>query len=111
MNRKKDLPYLNQERLDIIFERVYELKDEDKPFHEDRLNGFLVMIKAMQHFNHWYRPEDTRDLFDLMDPVFNFERNSEGTTMWLALILAIGELYGFSDQKLLEVMKQVKVRK
>jgi hypothetical protein len=31
--------------------------------------------------------------------------------MWLALILAIGELYGFSDQKLLEVMKQVKVRK
>ncbi len=111
MKIKKDLPYLNQERLDIIFECVYELRGDDKPFHEDRLNGFLVMLKAMQHFNHWYRPDDTHELFDLMDPIFNFERNSEGTTMWLALILAIDELYGFSDQKLLEVMKQVKVRK
>ncbi len=111
MKRKDNLPYLNSERLDIIFERVYELKDEDKPFNEERLNGFLAMIKEMQHFNHWYRPDDARELFDLMDPIFNFERNSEGTTMWLALILAIGELYGFSDQKLLGVMKQVKVRK
>ncbi|WP_281285455.1 hypothetical protein [Deferribacter autotrophicus] len=34
----------------------------------------------------------------------------KGTSLWLSLILAIKELYGFSNRKLVEVVKQVAIR-
>jgi len=110
---KKNLPYLNQERLDNIFNGVYgfiEADDEDMPFEDEKMNRFFKMLKVMQEFNYWHRQSDVHPLFGLLNPDFNFERNSDGTTLWLALILAIQELYGFSDKKLVSVMKQVTVR-
>jgi len=110
---KNDLPYLNKERLDMIFEHVYdnaEKADEHK-FNEEKLSHFLITLKTMQSFNFRHRPDDTRQLLSLLDGIFNFERNSEGTTLWLSLILAIKELYGFSDRKLFTVMKKVTIRK
>lgn len=65
---------------------------------------------SMQRFNYRFRPDDTRRLFDLFDELFNFELNSEGTTLWLALILAVQELYGFSDSKLVETIGEVSIR-
>lgn len=111
---KKDLPYLNQERLDKIFERVYGFpeRDDDLPFEDEKFKRFFLMLKSMQEFNYFHRQGDVHPLFGLLEErVFRFERNSEGTTLWLALILAIQELYGFSDEKLISVMKQVTVRK
>lgn len=114
---KKNLPYLNQERLDFIFNAVYEnvetmMQPEfDNRNDDSRLKCLLLALKAMQHFNHWYRPDDTRYLLSVLEPTFNFERNSEGTTLWLSLILAIQELYGFSESKLVQVMQQVTIRK
>ncbi len=110
---KSDLPYLDQERLDMIFTHVYDLLEADvsNPFHQDeKLSAFFEMLKSMQLFNYRHRGTDTHSLFYLLDPkVFNFERNSEGTTVWLSLILAIKDLYGFSDDKLISVIKQVTV--
>lgn len=114
---KKNLPYLNQERLDFIFNAVYENVETmaqpefDNSSDDSKLKCLLLALKSMQRFNHWYRPDDTRPLFYSLSPVFNFEPNSEGTTLWLSMILAIQELYGFSESKLLQVMKQVTVRK
>ncbi len=114
---KKNLPYLNQERLDFIFNAVYENVETmtqpefDNSNDDGRLKCLLLALKAMQRFNHCYRSDDTRPLFDLLNPIFNFERNSEGTTLWLSLILAIQELYGFSESKLVQVMQQVTIRK
>jgi hypothetical protein len=65
----------------------------------------------MQSFNHQHRPDDTGHLFGFFDPIFNFEHHSEGTTLWLSLILAIKELYGFSNEKLIAVLQQVSIRK
>lgn len=110
---KKDLPYLDQERLNTIFTHVYDVVDLDdvKPsFEDEKLSAFFEMLKVMQLFNYRHRGNDTRALFFLLDPeVFNFEKNSEGTTVWLSLILAIKDLYGFSDGKLISVMKQITV--
>lgn len=39
------------------------------------------------------------------------ERNSEGTELWLALGLAIKELYGMRQATLRKVLQQVTVRK
>jgi len=111
---KNNLPYLNNERLDIIFEHVYEnMESVDKQnFNEDeKLSHLLITLKSMQSFNYRHRPDDTEELFGLLDGIFNFEINSEGTILWISLILAIKELYGFSDSKLVTVMKQVSIRK
>ena len=106
----KNLPYLDQNRLNIIFGHVYDIvsdKNNENTFDEKRLSHLLETLKSMQSFNYHYRPDDTKYLFDLMDKIFLFEINSEGTTLWLSLILAIKELYGFSDNKLSDVMKQI----
>ncbi len=110
---KKNLPYLNQERLSIIFKHVYDVasgRKVESGFKEEKLSDLLMALQAMQLFNYRHRPDDTRELYSLMSGVFNFEPNAEGTTYWLSLILAIKELYGFSDDKLVSVMKQIGTR-
>lgn len=110
---RKNLPRLNQERLDMIFERVYPtgVSQQGAPVAEERIQALIDVLRAMQKFNYHYRFDDTRRMFDLVSSQFNFEINSEGTTLWLAMILAIQELYGFTDGKVVEVMRQVTVRK
>ena len=111
---KNNLPYLNPERLNVIFDHVYDtvgIYNSKQNFDDKKLADFLIMLQSMQLFNHHHRPDDTRRLFFLLDEIFNFERNSEGTTVWLALILAIQDLYRFSDEKLVSLMKQVSIRK
>lgn len=106
---KRNLPFLDQERLNLIFEGVYDSPGDFQT--GDRIAALIGTLRAMQQFNYRFRPDDTLRLFDLFDAQFNFERNSEGATLWLALMLAIQELYGFSDPKLVEVIGQVTVRK
>jgi hypothetical protein len=108
------IPYLNQERLNIIFDHVYDIagvNGGEQRFDEEKLSHLLETLKSMQSLNYYHRPDDTRELFGLTDGIFNFERNSDGTTLWLSLILAIKELYGFSDRKLVTVIKQTGIRK
>lgn len=108
-----NLPYLNPERLNTIFEEVYATPGLDNSklgFDDEKMISFSKMLHTMKEFNYLHRPDDTWPLFSLLDDIFNFEPNSDGTTLWLALILAIQELYGFSDKKLISVMKQVTVR-
>lgn len=114
---KNNLPYLNKERLNIIFDDVYNYRNRPTDYSEgifgtdEKLNHLADTLKSMQSFNYPYRFDDTRELFFLVNDIFNFERGSEGTTIWLSLILAIKELYGFSDKKLITVLKQVTIRK
>ncbi len=107
---KQNLPYLNQERLNKIFEHVYDIVSNagnNQLFDDERMKEFLAALLAMQSFNYRFRPDDVRELFFLMENDFSFERNSEGTTLWLALALAIKELYNFSDRKFIAVMSQL----
>ena len=107
---KQNLPYLNQERLNVIFEHVYDVVSNNRNgqlFHDEKMNEFLTALLAMQSFNYKFRPDDVRELFFLMENDFSFERNSEGTTLWLALALSIKELYNFSDKKFIAVMSQL----
>ncbi|MGI8866993.1 MAG: hypothetical protein ACR2G1_09700 [Rubrobacteraceae bacterium] len=113
---RKNLPYLTQERLNIIFEHVYDNLDNlnvktGNIFEEEKLNHLLKVLKTMQEFNYEHRSEDRYELFQLTNGIFNFDINAGGTDYWLSLILAIKELYGFSDAKLVSVMQQVSVRK
>ena len=98
----------------MIFEHVYDSLGDakaERAFAEEKLNHLLRVLKTMQGFNIEHRPEDRFEVFGLTNRIFNFETNSEGTDYWLALILAVKELYGFSDDKLVSVIGQVGVRK
>ena len=107
---RKNLHYLNQERLNIIFNHVYDsmyIKRDKRVFDDEKLNDLFNALKAAQYFNHRHRIGDICHLFRLLSPIYNFESNSEGATIFLSLILAIQEMYNFSDKKLLEVINQI----
>ncbi len=105
----RDLPYLEKPMLDLIFKHVYDMPtDVRDPFTRD----FLIMLKNMQNFNQQYRKEELVRLFPLAEPIVGpFEINSEGTSFWLAMILAIQELYGMRDNTLKGVLHKITVRK
>ena len=71
---RENLPYLNQERLNIIFDHVYDVVTTQKnelAFDDDRLDHLLDTLKSMQNFNYRYRTDDTRFLFSLFNPIFD----------------------------------------
>ena len=66
----------------------------------------------MQKYNYWYRSSEYVQLFPLFEGTAGpMERNSEGTDKWLALGLAIKELYGLRLSTLESLLKMVTVRK
>lgn len=101
---KNNLPPLDQELLNIIFDSVYI---GYKQTSGERIHALVDTLYAMLQFNFFFRPDDTGRLFDLFDVQFNFVPNTEDTKTWLALILAVQEIYGLTDSKLVEVMRQV----
>lgn len=109
---KNNLPSLNEVLLNRIFDGVYggARQQPNGLIDHEPVQALINTLYAMQRFNHRFRPDDTRRLFDLFDAQFNFELNSEGATLWLALILSIQELYGFTDSNLVEVIGRVTVR-
>lgn len=111
---KASLPELNGELLDLIFERVYdfaEMPENNDYVKPDKVSSLLGILKALQKFNFYHRPDETGDLFGPMSKHFNFERNSEGTTDWLSLLLAIKELYGLTDKNFAPLIRASNVRK
>lgn len=106
---ERHLPFLNRSLLDLIFEHVYQPPADDL---DSQIREFILMLQSMQEYNCRYRQEQYVRLFPLADPIVGpFETNSEGTDCWLALILAIRELYGMSDETLKAVLSQITVRK
>lgn len=105
----QELPHLDQKLINIIFENVYRI-DADSGISEEILD-FLKMLQLMQDYNYRYRGEMLRKLFPVLSEVIEFEINSEGTSLWIALCLAIKELYGMRDKTLQRLLAMVIVRK
>lgn len=109
----KKLPDLTSENLNAIFKGVYQCVSRDQiseEFGDPQLQVLMKTLYGEQYRNYRERGEDTYRLFTVVNSLFNFEPNSEGTTLWLALILAVQELYGLTDKKLLKVMRMVTIR-
>ena len=110
---RNHLPELNGAALDFIFDHVYdivEMPGKIRLQESSKASNLLEILKALQRFNYHHRPDDTRKLFSLMSRHFNFERNSEGTTLWLSLLLAIKELYGVTNRSLNLLIQSSHVR-
>lgn len=110
---KASLPKLSGESLDLIFEHVYDIVEppgDRQPMESTKTSDLLEMLKSLQRFNYHHRPDDTRELFGPMSKHFHFERNSDGTTLWLSLLLAIKELYGLTGKNLSLLIQSSHVR-
>lgn len=106
----RELPYLDQPLLDRTFEGVYGLNLTS--IEDEALRDFLSTLYTLQAYNYRCRPQSCAALFPLFEgTVGPMERNSEGTTLWLALGLAIKELYGMRNATLRALLTQVTIRK
>ena len=111
------LVFLNGKNMNAIFDCVYGINDhltpETKQLLEDPMfYDFVNLLLVHQEFNYRYRGGIVAELFPLFESAVGpMERNSDGTTLWLALGLAIKELYGFRKATFVEVLRKMNVRK
>ncbi|MDD2721150.1 MAG: hypothetical protein PHH47_07580 [Gallionella sp.] len=102
--RNQHLPDMNVEITKNIFSGVYDGKGDAKD-SDDRIHALCNILYASQRYNYRFRQSDVKQLFPLLNPLFHFEINSEGTTLWLSLALAIQEMYGLSDESLISLLR------
>ncbi|WP_462411546.1 hypothetical protein [Neobacillus sp. Marseille-QA0830] len=113
----RQLIHLNERTMSAIFDCVYgvngHLKQETKQLLKDEnFNDYIELLLALQQYNYSYRQGMASELFPLFESTVGpMERNSDGTTLWLALGLAIKELYGMRNSTLQELLKMVYVLK
>lgn len=120
---KYGLPALTGKLLNLVFGCVYRMPDEAEirkrsylaPLRNldenDQLINYLHMIEKMSLYNYRYRFMQYRPLFPIAETILGpFEINSEGTSFWLARILAIKELYGLTDDELEAMLRKITIR-
>ncbi|MCL6570081.1 MAG: hypothetical protein K6T88_00160 [Bacillus sp. (in: Bacteria)] len=114
---EKELPYLDSQVMTAIFDCVYGVNDyldtnTKRLLKEKIFVDFIMVLLAHQQFNYQYRPDVTRELFPLFESTVGpMSRHSDGAGLWLALGLAIKELYGINGEKLKTQLKSIKARK
>jgi hypothetical protein len=114
---EKELPYLDSQIMMAIFDCVYGINDyldtnTKRLLKEKIFTDFILLLLAHQQFNDQYRPDRTKELFPLFESTIGpMSRHSDGAGLWLALGLAIKELYGINGEKLKGLLKTIKPRK
>lgn len=113
----KDLIYLDAKVINAVFDCVYDGWDGLSETTNDLLmneefKALIHIIKTMQEYNYRYRFNQYSNLFPIFDETCGpFQTNSEGTSLWLAMGLAIKDIYGLRRETLKNIMKQVIIRK
>ncbi len=104
---KKDLPPLDPERLNLVFSGACGCNLES--IEDDFTKHYLNTLYNMQFYNFTFRQNDCDSLYGLFEIILGpMERTGEKTKLWLALGLAIKELYGLDNIKLGNYLHHVK---
>lgn len=115
----RDLPWLDGEILNALFESVYsspgayEAATEAVLHHyPEQLRRWFDVLKYQQEYNRRFRINQCYALMPVVDPILGpFQTNSEGPDFWLALVLSVQESYGLSKKALSSVLHVLYVRK
>ncbi|MFT5686214.1 MAG: hypothetical protein ACI8RZ_007170 [Myxococcota bacterium] len=110
------LPWLDAAVLDTIFDCVYGVTDAvraSRPLLKDPAVGDLVaVLLTMQAYNAKWRPRALGRWLPVLEGALGeLEHNSEGTTQWLALAVALRDLYDLRSTTLGELLTSTTVRK
>ncbi|MEX3623291.1 hypothetical protein [Viridibacillus arvi] len=112
----RGLPILNEVIATAIFDCVYGIEnvssETTKLLKDENFKLFIMALNAQQEFNYHVRAEQACELYTIFEETVGpMESNSDGPIIWMALGLAIKELYGMRRSTLKEVMKMVEIRK
>lgn len=120
---KNGLPALSSKLLNLVFGCVYRMPDEEEirilsylaPLRNleenDQLMDYLHLIENISLYNYRHRFSQYYEMYEMAVPILgDFETNSEGTSLWLARILAIKELYGLTNEGLEGVLRKITIR-
>jgi len=112
---RTSLPALNGESLDFIFDHVYEMSGilgEGEREKDCKLASLLGILKGLQRFNYDHRLDDAFELHQkaVVASGLELQSNSDGSVLWLAMLLAIKELYGLSNSGLIKTIRQISIR-
>lgn len=116
---ERGLPLLDQEALDALFSSVYQPIQRYAPETErylavrsEQIRSWFDLLKAHQMYNLEYRNAEYTKLFPHLEEVLGpFETNSQGTSYWLALCLAIKEAYAMRMRTLGNVLGTLRERR
>lgn len=112
---RNTLPALNGESLNFIFDHVYEIigiLGEGEKEKNCKLASLLGILKGLQSFNYDHRLDDAFELHQkaVVPAGLELQSNSDGSALWLAMLLAIQELYGLSNSNLIKAIRQIGIR-
>lgn len=109
--------YLDERTMSAIFDCVYTmeygLQESTKLLLKEQMfNDLVKALRELQSFNYRYRNGQVAELFPLFESTVGpMETNSDGTTLWLAMGLAIKDVYGLRRSTLKELLELVNVKK
>lgn len=93
----KGLPWLDRTMMKRILERTTSgFFDEGRKKTENldkQTEDFLQTLKILQHYNYCYRGEQAMELYAHIAHAIPEEKNTDIVRMWLALALALKDLY------------------
>lgn len=108
------LPDLNGASLDFIFDHVYDIVEipSDRQALDSKLWDLLEVLKALQKFNWRHRIDEVFALHQkaVIPAGLELQSNSTGSELWLAMLLAIKDLYGLKNHGLIKAVKEIGVR-
>lgn len=101
---KISFPLVTKRRLRWLLDQAYrpllDKLDIDCKEVDDADSKLLRIASLVQHSNIKYRQKDIAELYQIFNIPDFLEPNSEGTTLWLAMALAIKELCSLTDEEL-----------
>jgi hypothetical protein len=102
-----DLPYLDPTLLKTIFANLEGNEEGLAKIKSRQVRDFIEMLLAIQKYNVKHRSHQIQKLFPMVDEETGpFEPDKESTVLWVALVLAIKELYGMRTETLKTVLKK-----
>ena len=112
---RNNLPVLNGETLDFIFNHVYDsigMPGESKTEKDCKLRGLLEILKGLQRFNYDHLLDDAFELHQkaVVPARLELQSNSDRSVVWLAMLQAIKELHGLSNSSLIIAIRKISIR-
>lgn len=106
---ERGLPWLDTEMVDRILERVcvgFIPQENLRPCTDKQTRDFLQTLTHMQHYNYRYRSEAFMELYPFLAPLIPDTSHTDRVRMWLALGLALKDLYHMRRSTLASILSK-----
>ncbi|MCW7753655.1 hypothetical protein OOT00_06615 [Desulfobotulus sp. H1] len=103
----KGLPWLDRQMVARILKRVtcgFLYRERVDMAEDKQIRDFLEMLTSMQHYNYSYRSEAIMEMKEHIMPLIPDMAHTDVIRMWLALALALKDLYHMPRSRLAAIL-------